>query len=124
MARTDDPGAYSERITIYKRVTSLTTTGAEYQSTPTPVITLWARVNTYNPSLTAQAARANIDADISFKIRYGKEIEDIVLNPQDYLVLFKGLYFTVKYTDDYMFRHDKIILYCEKEIGGNNGQRC
>ena len=124
MARTDNSGDYNERITICKCVTGLTTTGAEYQSTPTPIKTLWAKVNTYKPSLMAQAARTNIDADISFKIRYGKEIEDIDLNPQDYRVLFKGLYFTVKYTDDYLFRHDKITLYCEKEIGGNNGQRC
>ena len=123
MARPENSGEYDERITICKQILGQTQTGTEYQGTPEPIKTLWAKVNTFDPSLVKQAARKNINADITFKVRYGKAIDDIIINPQDYLVLFKGLYYTVKFTDDYLFRHDRIVLYCSKDIGGNNGQR-
>lgn len=119
--RTENPGDYRDRITICKRNLDKTDTGQEYENEPTPLKTLSALVNTLSPSEREAAARENVRYDITFKIRYGKMIDDIILNPQEYVVLFKGVYFEIKYTDDFKYKHDRIKLFCEKEIGGNNG---
>lgn len=119
--RTENPGDYRERITICKRALDKTNTGSEYEGEPTPIKTLSALVNTLSPSEREEAARDNVRYDITFKIRYGREIDDVLLNPQEYVVLFMGVYFSIQFPDDFKYKHDRIKLFCRKEIGGNNG---
>lgn len=114
----ENPGDYNGRITIYRRSIGKTPTGREYNKPPEPIITVSALVNTLSPSEHESAARRNVDVDITFKIRYGKVIDDILLDPQDYLIEFKDTFFEIRYPDDYYYRHDRIKLFCSKKHGG------
>ncbi|MBR1751907.1 MAG: phage head closure protein [Ruminococcus sp.] len=118
----ENPGDYNARITICRRIFDSTDRGGEYDLPPEPLKTLSARVNSLSPSERESAARQNVEIDISFKIRYGKEIDDILLNPKDYLILFNGTYFEIKYPDDFMYRHDRIKLFCSKVEGEVYGE--
>ena len=115
----ENAGDYRERITICKRQLSKTETGREFDGEPVMIKTVSALVNTLSPSEREAAARENVRYDITFKIRYGSEISDLLINPQEYLVMFRGVYFEILYPDDFKYKHDRIKLYCTREVGGN-----
>lgn len=48
--------------------------------------------------------------NLTFEIRYFKDLEDISLNTQLYRILYQGVPYDIKDYDDYLLRHKSVKL--------------
>lgn len=48
--------------------------------------------------------------NLTFEVRYFKNLEDIALNLQCYRIIFQGVPYDIKDYDDYMLKHNSVKL--------------
>lgn len=61
--------------------------------------------NEYQEGGTTQGKR-----NLTFEVRYFKELEDISFNTQSYRIVYKGIPFNIIDYDDYMEQHKNVKL--------------
>lgn len=61
-----------------------------------------------NEYLSAGAIQAK--RNLTFKVRYFEELEDISLNLQSYRIVYQGVPYNIKDYDDFMLKHKTVKL--------------
>lgn len=72
--------------------------------------TCHAKANTSGGQEYAAAGTELSSSDVIFTVRYCSELSDLFLRTQYYRILFMGVVFDVQKVDDYMFRHQWLIV--------------
>lgn len=77
----------------------------------TDVFEVHASINkakTDNEYLSAGAIRAK--KNLTFEVRYFKDLEDISLNLQSYRIVYQGVLYNIEDYDDFMLKHKTVKL--------------
>lgn len=74
---------------------------------------LHAMVNKTSGGAAFNAGTDQHNANLTFKIRYVKALEDLAYNTQPYRIIYRGRTFKVIDYDDYMEQHREIKLVGE-----------
>lgn len=69
-----------------------------------------AKANTSGGQEYAAAGTELSSSDVIFTVRYCSELADLFLRTQYYRILFIGATFDIQKVDDYMFRHQWLIV--------------
>ena len=74
---------------------------------------LHAAVNKTGGGSNFNAGTAQYNANLTFKVRYVRALEEIAYNPQPYRILYRGRTFKIVDYDDFMEQHREIKLVGE-----------
>lgn len=79
----------------------------------TKLCSVHAYVNSPSRRDNEQAGTENQEIDIIFTVRYSKLFKDILTRKQDFRVMFEGVVYKIKYTDNFKFKNETIRLSCK-----------
>lgn len=79
----------------------------------TKLCSVHAYVNSPSRRDNEQAGAENQEIDIIFTVRYSKLLKDILIRKQDFRVMFEGVVYKIKYTDNFKFKNETIRLSCK-----------
>jgi SPP1 family predicted phage head-tail adaptor len=79
----------------------------------TKLCSVHAYVNSPSRRDNEQAGAENQEIDIIFTVRYSKLFKDILIRKQDFRVMFEGVVYKIKYTDNFKFKNETIRLSCK-----------
>lgn len=105
-------GEYNYMIDIMKITTGQNEMLSDY-STLRKICSVHASVNSPTRKDNEMAAADNQELDIIFKIRYSKRLKNILVRKQDFRVMFDGVVFSIKYTDNFKYKNETIRLSCK-----------